>query len=66
MASASVAQVHEALLYSGEEVVVKVIRPGIEKTIKKDMAVLFTIAQLVEVLWIEGTQTEAGRSGCRL
>ncbi|WP_290696832.1 ubiquinone biosynthesis regulatory protein kinase UbiB [Amphritea sp.] len=54
MASASVAQVHEALLYSGEEVVVKVIRPGIEKTIKKDMAVLFTIAQLVEVLWVEG------------
>ncbi|MBQ0757276.1 MAG: ubiquinone biosynthesis regulatory protein kinase UbiB [Amphritea sp.] len=54
MASASVAQVHEALLYSGEEVVVKVIRPGIEKTIKKDIAVLFTIAQLVEVLWVEG------------
>lgn len=54
MASASVAQVHEALLHNGEEVVVKVIRPGIEKTIKKDMAVLFTIAQLVEALWVEG------------
>ncbi len=54
MASASVAQVHEALLHSGEEVVVKVIRPGIEKTIRKDMAVLYTIAQLVQALWVEG------------
>ncbi len=54
MASASVAQVHEALLYNGEEVVVKVIRPGIEKTIRKDMAVLYTIAQLVQALWVEG------------
>ncbi|UTW03468.1 ubiquinone biosynthesis regulatory protein kinase UbiB [Amphritea atlantica] len=54
MASASVAQVHEALLYNGEEVVVKVIRPGIDKTIRKDMAVLYTIAQLVQALWVEG------------
>ena len=54
MASASVAQVHEALLYNGEEVVVKVIRPGIERTIKKDMALLYTLARLVEALWAEG------------
>lgn len=54
MASASVAQVHEALLYNGEEVVVKVIRPGIEKTIRKDIAVLYTIARLVQALWVEG------------
>ncbi|WP_417225951.1 ubiquinone biosynthesis regulatory protein kinase UbiB [Amphritea sp.] len=54
MASASVAQVHEALLYNGEEVVVKVIRPGIGKTIKKDMALLYTLARLVETLWAEG------------
>ncbi|MBU2967742.1 ubiquinone biosynthesis regulatory protein kinase UbiB [Amphritea sp. 2_MG-2023] len=54
MASASVAQVHEALLYNGEEVVIKVIRPGIAKTIKKDMALLYTLARLVEALWAEG------------
>ncbi|RTE64240.1 ubiquinone biosynthesis regulatory protein kinase UbiB [Amphritea opalescens] len=54
MASASVAQVHEALLYNGEEVVIKVIRPGIGKTIKKDMALLYTLARLVETLWAEG------------
>ncbi|WP_432471354.1 ubiquinone biosynthesis regulatory protein kinase UbiB [Amphritea sp. HPY] len=54
MASASVAQVHAALLYNGEEVVVKVIRPGIERTIKKDVALLFTLAHLVEKLWAEG------------
>lgn len=54
MASASVAQVHEALLYNGEEVVVKVVRPGIDKTIRKDVALLYTLAHLVETLWAEG------------
>ena len=54
MASASVAQVHTALLYNGEEVVVKVIRPGIERTITKDIALLYTLAHLVEMLWAEG------------
>jgi ubiquinone biosynthesis protein len=47
MASASVAQVHAATLHSGEEVVVKVIRPGIEKTIRQDINLLFTLARLV-------------------
>lgn len=54
MASASVAQVHQALLHNGEEVVVKVIRPGIERTIKKDVALLYTLAHLIEMLWAEG------------
>lgn len=48
MASASVAQVHAATLHSGEQVVVKVIRPGIEKTIRQDIALLFTLARLIE------------------
>ena len=48
LASASVAQVHSARLLSGEEVVVKVIRPGIEKTIREDMQVLHWIAAMVE------------------
>lgn len=48
LASASVAQVHRAQLLNGDEVVVKVIRPGIEKTIVEDIQVLKWIARLVE------------------
>lgn len=47
MASASVAQVHAARLHSGQEVVVKVVRPGIEAIIQQDIALLFTLARLV-------------------
>lgn len=48
LASASVAQVHKATLHSGEEVVVKVIRPKIHKTIDQDLQLLHTLAQLIE------------------
>lgn len=47
LASASIAQVHTATLHSGEKVVVKVIRPKIEKTISKDIGLLYTLAHLV-------------------
>lgn len=47
LASASVAQVHAARLQSGEQVVVKVLRPGIEATIRQDLALLYTLAKLV-------------------
>jgi len=47
MASASVAQVHAATLHSGENVVVKVIRPDIEPVIRQDLALMFTLAKLV-------------------
>ena len=54
LASASVAQVHKTVLFSGEQAVVKIIRPGIDKTIKKDVALLFMLAHLIESLWSEG------------
>ena len=46
VASASVAQVHLACLGDGSEVAVKVLRPGIEQVIERDLALLYTIARL--------------------
>lgn len=54
LASASVAQVHSAILHSGESVVVKVIRPGIDKIIKKDLRVMHLIAHWLERLSDDG------------
>lgn len=48
LASASVAQVHTATLSSGEDVVIKVIRPGIELIIADDLVLLHSIAGLIE------------------
>ncbi|UVE18239.1 ubiquinone biosynthesis regulatory protein kinase UbiB [Pseudomonas sp. LS44] len=48
LASASVAQVHAAQLKSGEEVVVKVIRPGLRPIIRADLAWLYLLATLAE------------------
>ena len=47
-ASASVAQVHKATLLTGEEVVVKVLRPGIRKTIGADIKLMKRLAHLIE------------------
>ncbi len=54
LASASVAQVHTATLNSGEEVVVKVIRPGIGRVIRQDVSLLYMLAQLVHKVWPDG------------
>lgn len=54
LASASVAQVHAAVLPEGKEVVVKVLRPGIEKLIKRDIALLYFLANLAERYWADG------------
>ena len=54
LASASIAQVHAATLKSGEDVVVKVLRPGVEKVIGRDVSLLRYIAGLAERYWREG------------
>jgi ubiquinone biosynthesis protein len=48
IAAASVAQVHAAKLYSGEQVAVKVVRPGIEKMIKDDIRLMYYLAEKIE------------------
>ena len=48
LASASIGQVHEATLPTGEQVVVKVQRPEIEKVIKNDISLLAFLAGLLE------------------
>jgi len=53
LASASIAQVHAAELHDGRKVVVKVLRPGIEKTIRHDIGLLKLVADLAERYWKE-------------
>jgi ubiquinone biosynthesis protein len=48
LASASIAQVHAARLADGREVVVKVLRPQIERQIDADIALLKSLAALVD------------------
>jgi ubiquinone biosynthesis protein len=48
MAAASVAQVHLAKLFSGEQIAVKVVRPNIDKEIRKDIRLMYTVANRVE------------------
>ncbi len=58
VASASVAQVHFATLgsgkFAGRDVAVKLVRPGIDKTIAHDVALLYTMAGLVESNFADG------------
>lgn len=54
LASASIAQVHAATLPDGREVVVKVVRPGIEAQLKRDVDLLKTVAGLAERYWEGG------------
>ncbi len=54
LASASIAQVHAATLTDGRDVVVKIVRPNIKQTIRRDVSLLKTIASMAERYWSEG------------
>lgn len=50
IAAASIAQAHPATLVDGRKVAIKVLRPGIEQAVARDIAVLTLAAQLIEGL----------------
>jgi ubiquinone biosynthesis protein len=54
LAAASIAQVHKAELPDGAEVVVKVLRPGVQEKIERDLDVLRTVAALAAKYWEHG------------
>jgi len=54
IASASVAQVHFAVLHDGREVAVKILRPGITRIIAHDVALIKIAADAIEWLWEDG------------
>ena len=54
LAAASIAQVHTAALPDGKEVVVKVLRPGVQEKIEQDLEVMRTVAALAARYWEHG------------
>lgn len=56
LASASIAQVHAATLLNGHAVVVKILRPNIQSTIRRDVDLLYTLAGLIERFWSHGAR----------
>ncbi|MFH2066910.1 MAG: AarF/UbiB family protein [Pseudomonadota bacterium] len=61
LASASIAQVYAARLRTGEDVVIKIQRPGVEEILVTDLVFLQTAAQLFE--WIVPTLKHASITG---
>lgn len=50
LASASIAQVHAAKLKTGEDVVIKVQKPGIDASLKADLSFVFVASRVLEFL----------------
>jgi ubiquinone biosynthesis protein len=61
VASASVAQVHFAVLHDGREVAVKILRPGIKLIIDHDIALIKVAADLIAWLWVDGRRLKPRR-----
>ena len=60
LAAASIAQVHAATLKNGDEVVVKMLRPGMREVIDLDLEVLDALAKLADEYWTR--RVRCGRS----
>jgi ubiquinone biosynthesis protein len=56
LASASIAQVHAAQLLDGKQVIVKIVRPNLLKTIRQDISLMRAIATIGERYWGLGKQ----------
>ena len=56
IASASIAQVYGAELHDGQQVIVKIVRPGIEAEIRRDIDVLLLLARLADRYWSEASR----------
>jgi ubiquinone biosynthesis protein len=54
LAAASIAQVHSAQMPNGKEVILKVLRPGVQDRIESDLGVLQMIARLADKYWEHG------------
>ena len=54
LAAASIAQVHVARLHTGEEVIVKILRPNVHQQIERDIEVLYAFARLAQRYWQDG------------
>lgn len=53
LASASIAQVHEAVTKKGERVVLKVRKPGVRRTIESDLRLMHSMARLLAIQSVE-------------
>ncbi|MGC1458224.1 MAG: ubiquinone biosynthesis regulatory protein kinase UbiB [Steroidobacteraceae bacterium] len=53
IAAASIAQVHGATLPGGQDVIVKVLRPGVRAQIERDLELFYALARLAQKYWPE-------------
>jgi ubiquinone biosynthesis protein len=61
LASASIAQVHAAKLMTGQEVIIKVVRPNIRRVIERDISLMRVLASTAERYWSHGRQLKPTR-----